>query len=292
METRWLYTTSENFNALREASCDTCIIPIGCVEKHSIHLPLGQDIIQISHLAYMASQLETVCVFPDFAFGDVPENYPGFFPGSIMLPLETEMLLLEQLCEQIARNGFKKIIFYNGHGGNSPWLSAFLRKLDNKPHDYVPMVMMVHLSAPHKMAEKLLADGSGSIPELTKEDEELILKYHEEGMKIGHAGFGETSYMLGIAPEAVKMDRLGVENGLSRNLTKKYSDVGILIKDGGWGIDYPDAYSGHTPYGCNERIGKAALRMEAERAAKAIKVIKEDEDLIKWHNKAWKTDRL
>ena len=97
METRWLYTTSENFTALRDASADTCIIPMGCVEKHGLHLPLGTDMLQASYIAYQASQLETVCVFPDFAFGDVPENYPGFFPGSIMLPLETEMLLLEQL---------------------------------------------------------------------------------------------------------------------------------------------------------------------------------------------------
>ena len=43
METRWLYTTSENFPALVEASAKTCVIPMGCVEKHGLHLPLGTE---------------------------------------------------------------------------------------------------------------------------------------------------------------------------------------------------------------------------------------------------------
>ena len=43
METRWLYTTSENFPALVEASKEVCVVPLGCVEKHGLHLPLGTD---------------------------------------------------------------------------------------------------------------------------------------------------------------------------------------------------------------------------------------------------------
>ena len=60
-------------------------------------------------------------------------------------------------------------------------------------------------------------------------------------------------------------------------------EAGIRIMDDGWDINYPNAYSGHDPVGCNERIGKAALRFEAERFARAVKVLKEDENLWKWH---------
>lgn len=282
METRWLYTTAENFAKLREEAKETCIIPLGCIEKHSTHLPVGQDIIQASHIAYEASKLETVCVFPDVAFGDIPG---GTNPdhGYIEMPLELNNMMLDHFCDQIGRNGFKKILILNGHGGNSAWLSAFLRKLENRKHDYVVAVIMIKLQAPHMMAEKLLAEGSGCIPELTVEDEALLLKYHEENMRIGHAGFGETSYMLGIAPECVKMDRLGIESGRSRNLTQKFVDAGIQLRDHGWGVNYPNAFSGDDPYGCNERIGKAAVRLEAERVANAIRVVKEDEDLLRWN---------
>lgn len=290
METRWMYVTSEEFTGLREASCDTCIIPVGCVEKHGLHLPLGTDIIQASHCAYLASQIETACVFPDFTFGDVPGNWNSP-PGTITLPMQTQLLLLEQLCEQIARNGFKKIVFYNGHGGNRIWLSAFLRDIENRPHDYAPMI--VHMASPQVtiMGEKLEKEGSGSIPQLTKEDEDLILGYyHGDFWEGGHAHFGETAWMLGICPESVKMDRLGIVSGQSLHFGRKYREAGVDIRDGGWDISHPNGISGDDPVGCNERIGKAAVRLEAERFAKAIKLIKEDTDLIKHHNLRWETN--
>ena len=283
METRWLYRTAGDFDELRVASNDTCLIPMGCVEKHGRHLPLGTDIIHSSHIAHVASQMETVCVFPDFVFGDVPEAFPNTMPaGSITLPVETEMLLLEQLCEQIARHGYRKILIYNGHGGNGPWLSTFLRKLANKKRNFVLATCMMKLPVPHKMAETILEKGSGSIPELTKEDEELLIKYHEEGMKIGHGGMSETAFIMGTAPEAVHLDRLGVESGLATGVAKYFGEAGISIRDGGWDREYPNRLSGHDPYGCNERIGKAAVRIEAERLAHAIKVYKEDENLWNW----------
>ena len=290
MDTRWLYVTAEEFPELRKLAKDTCIIPVGCVEKHGLHLPLGQDILQVSHIAHEASKLEPVCVFPDFAFGDISGcTNPDM--GFIEMPIELRNQMLEHFCQEISRNGYKKIIIFNGHGGNTQWLSTFLRKLDAKPHDFVACVVMIQLQAPHMMAKKLLEEGRGSIPELSPEDEDLILRYHEEGMKVGHACFGETAYMLGTHPETVRMDRLGIESGKSRNLTRKFAEAGIQIRDGGWGIDYPNAFSGDDPYGCNERIGRAAVRLEAERLANAIRVIKEDQDLLRWNREKWENVR-
>lgn len=283
METRWLYNTSETLKTLCEESKGVCVIPMGCVEKHGLHLPLGQDIIQASHLAYMASQLETVCVFPDFIFGDVPGKVPYSIDyGSVPVPLQMQMELLEHLCRQISDHGFKKIIVYNAHGGNSFWLPAFTRNLPNKDFDFVFATLFTQLNAPHIMAEMLERDGSGSIPEITKEDEELLIKYHKENMLIGHACMGETAFMMGIEPDAVHLDRLGIESGKTQKSSRKYSEVGLEIENYGWALAYPNTYCGDDPIGCNERIGKASLRIEAERMAKAFKVFKEDEDLLKW----------
>ena len=290
METRWPYTTSENFPALVEESKGVCVIPMGCVEKHGLHLPLGTDNIHSERLAYMASQLESVCVFPQFYFGDVCEGWPSMPAGSITLPVETEMLLLEQLCEQISRNGFKKIVIYNGHGGNTLWLPAFLRRTQNKKKDYVVMVVGLSLTAPHSLAEKILAEGPEAFPELTKDDVDLILKYHEQNMRIGHACFGETAYLMGICPDSVKLDRLGIEPGINYGITKGYADRGIVIASGGCMINNPQAFSGDDPIGCNERIGAAALRMEAERAADVFKFIKEDDILVDAYRKFWELD--
>lgn len=286
MDTRWLYVTAEEFPKLRDMAKKTCVIPVGCVEKHGLHLPLGQDILAASRIVWEASKLEPVCVFPDFTFGDISG---GTNPdqGFIEMPLELRNEMLLHFCREISRCGFKKIMIYNGHGGNAHWLRSFLRKVDQQPHDYVVCVVNCDLSAPHPMAKKILEEGRSAVPELTDEDAELILKCHEEKMQVGHACFGETAYMLAISPEHVRMDRLGVESGKSLGLTRKFAEAGIFMRDGGWGIDYPNAFSGDDPYGCNERIGKAAVRLEAERLANAIRVIKEDEDLLRWNREKW-----
>ena len=62
-------------------------------------------------------------------------------------------------------------------------------------------------------------------------------------------------------------------------------EAGITIRDGGWSTNYPHALSGHDPIGCNDRIGRAAIRLEAERLARAIKLVKEDQNLLRWHAK-------
>lgn len=289
METRWLHVTSEEFEALREASKDTCLIPMGCVEKHGLHLPLGTDILQASQIAYMASQMETVCVFPDFTFGDIAENTRTAPPGNVVMPVELEMQLLENFCEQIARNGFKKIMIYNGHGGNVSWLSTFLRKIENKPHDYVLVNVNIKCDVMGRMARAIEKNGSGFFEELTPEDEALIIEKGNQKIKDGHCGYTETSYIYGSYPECVHMEKLGLISGKSLNLTGAYKGAGIQIRDHGWGINFPNWMDSDDAVGCNERIGEVALKIEAERLANAIKVMKDDKNLIKWHNEMWGT---
>ena len=294
METRWLYKTTANFSALREESKNVCVIPMGCIEKHGLHLALGCDILMASHIAYEASKLETFCVFPDFTFGDLPNGAPieamggTMSEGNVTISIELQMALLEALCEQIHRNGFNKILIYNCHGGNTSWLNTFQRKLTNKKRDFVLGIVQVELHAPHGLAKYLEANGSGSIPELTKEDEELLHKYHKENMIIGHAGFGETAYIMAIAPESIEWDQLGKESGLPTGLSAQYRKAGIKLADGGWNLEFPNAYCGHDPIGCNERIGKAAIRFETERLANAAKFFKEDTLLLENLNKIQK----
>jgi creatinine amidohydrolase len=290
METRWLYTASPDLKALCEESKGVCIIPVGCVEKHGLHLPLGQDIIQASAIAYKASQLETAAVFADFTFGDVSGGSPNIPEGTVNIPLDLRNKLLLALCEQVSRWGFHKILLCNGHGGNSPWIYQFLRKMSNEKRDFVVASYMISLPAPHKMAEILLEKGSGAIPELTAEDEALLIKYHEQNMFIGHACMGETAHMMGISPESVHLERLGIESGLSNHKTDYLAKEKIQIPRG-WDINYANNFAGDDPVGCNERIGKASLRIEAERFAHSIKVYKEDEKIMRWlldeYQKGW-----
>lgn len=277
-----MYHTSATFPQLLEESKGTCMIMIGCVEKHGLHLPLGTDTLVGSRIAYMASQIETVAVFPDYIFGDEPPAIPGHQnPGNVTLPVETHFLLLEQLCDQIYLNGFRKILIFNGHGGNSAWISAFMRNIDNKNKKYVVAKFTIDLQAPDNMARYLEENGSGSIPEINEEDEALLLRLHKQGIITGHACFGEGVTVMAIAPNSVRLDLMGKENGLPTGESRKYLSVGLEVKSSGWYLEFPNAYSATDVPEINERIGAAALRMEAERLARAIKVFKEDEKLLK-----------
>ena len=293
VETRWLYRTSGDFAELRDESRGVCVIPMGCVEKHGLHLAVGTDILLASNIAYRASQLETCCIFPDFTFGDLPNNFPiapegSMSEGNITLTLETEMLLLDELCAQISRNGYKKILVCNGHGGNSSWLNAYMRKLGNKKRDFVMAVFDIGLMVPHNFARLIRDNGSGYFPELTKEDEALLLRQHAEGMLAGHAGMGEVSLMMGIDPSTYHPEMLGIESGAPTGRSGLYKKHGLKLADGGWDIDVPNAFYGDDPYGVNERIGRAAVRFEVERLAKAIKFFKEDEYLLSHLEKSQK----
>lgn len=293
MEKRWLYVTSEGLEQLRDEVGGVCVIPMGAIEKHGLHLPLGADMLQASCVAHTAAEIEPVCIFPDLPFGDLSCGHPSTPTGTICLPMVTNFILLEQLCDQIGRYGFNKILLVNGHGGNFAWLTAFLEQLGNKKKNYVVASTYVALKTNviYNMAKFLEINGPGSIPELNTDDEALILKFWHEKIPSGHGCLGETALVMGAAPESVRLDRLGIESGKSLHKTDKFAAAGIEIRDDGWFEDYPNAYAAEVdPVDCNERIGKAAIRFEAERIAKAYKVFKEDEDLLKWHferQKGW-----
>lgn len=271
METRWLYTTSENFSALRDASKATCIIPIGCVEKHGRHLPLGTDMLQASQIVWLASQIETVCVFPDFVFGDISEDAPNMPPGSITIPFEMEMLLLRQLCKQIARNGFHKIILYNGHGGNRPWLNVFLQELKKNPPSYNVDVIHIRCDVMSRIAKARAYQG------FTEEDKNFVETFRGKKIRDGHAGYSETAYIMAIEPKSVHMERLGTLSSESLGISEKFRQSGVQIRDTGWGMDFPNWIDSDEPVGCNEQIGKMAIRLESERVANLIRGIKNKE---------------
>ncbi len=152
--------------------------------------------------------------------------------------------------------------------------SVVVRKID-KLYTNVPLV------APHEMAEKIIAEGSGCMPDLTPEDEATILRLHGQKMRIGHACMNECAYVMGVAPESVHLEYLGIEDGQSRHKFDFLSEAKINAHT--WPYDYPNAFSGGDPYGCNERIGKAAIHIASEEIARRIKIFKDDETLWNAH---------
>jgi len=108
-------------------SDDRCVLPLGCTEQHA-YLSLATDTILAGRIAEEAARPLRVPVFPVLPYGLTPSFTA--FPGTITVSLETYGRMLKELLNGLHRQGFRRILVVNGHGGNTParasaieWLS-------------------------------------------------------------------------------------------------------------------------------------------------------------------------
>src|SRR6201994_5102544 len=90
---RWDELVASDFPKALEKSSKTCILPIGILEKHGPHSPLGTDLIQVREWAARATKQEYAVVFPDYFYGQINEARRQF--GTFALPERTVWDLLE-----------------------------------------------------------------------------------------------------------------------------------------------------------------------------------------------------
>jgi creatinine amidohydrolase len=132
---RWDELTASDWPAALEKSSRTCILPIGILEKHGPHAPIGSDLIHVREWSSRAAKREYAVVFPDYFYGQI--NEARHQPGTFSLSPEVVWDLLQGTCDEIGRNGFDKIVIVNGHGGNPQLLRYFIQTQLGKRHDYV-----------------------------------------------------------------------------------------------------------------------------------------------------------
>src|SRR4030095_1644765 len=112
----------------------TVILPIGILEKHGPHAPIGSDLIHVREWSARAARQEDVVVFPGLFYGEI--NEARHQPGTFSLPPKVVWDMLEATCDELGRNGFEKIVIVNGHGGNPNLLRYFVQSQLAERHDY------------------------------------------------------------------------------------------------------------------------------------------------------------
>lgn len=163
------------------------MIPVGATEQHGRHLPLGTDSINAQYVAeHVAEALEEefpLLVFPLLPIGLSVEHM--HFPGSVTLQPDTLYHVGLDICESLVRHGFRRIVFLNGHGGNSGILNTVSYKVRADSGAGVFLIdISVLLGLPNKPVE-------------------VRTQAHCDS----HAGELETALVLVSRPEAVRMDR-------------------------------------------------------------------------------------
>src|SRR6185369_15333140 len=132
---RWDELTSDLFPGAVQKAEGVCLLPLSCIERHGHHLTLATDMLIGREVCNRAAALEPSIVFPDYIFTQILEARHE--PGCIGIDPLLSIRLLENVCQEIARNGLKKIVFVNAHGGNDSLIHYFAQIQLASPRDYV-----------------------------------------------------------------------------------------------------------------------------------------------------------
>ena len=283
----WDNLREEEFEDAIKKSGGLCVIPIGCMEKHGQHLPVGADYIQALAIAKAAAEIEDVVIFPVGAWLGEVSCFHAFknpkevkLRGCIGIKQTTLLTILEELCDEIARNGFTKILFVNNHGGNNPLLQLFLRAQSYEFKPYSTMTVFASSGLSADRVYSLVTQDRKRFPAITDKDVEVLKRLTETGYGGGHADMRETGIVMAVDESLVAPERYDAESGLSSHRTDYLSDVGVSSVNA-WLANYPNSYNAYPPHDCSRAIGEAYIKIASERLAKAFKLLKEDEDCIK-----------
>lgn len=258
LPTRWDELVASDWELALEKSNYTCILPIGILEKHGPGVPIGSDLIRARQWAKRATANEYAVVFPDYFYGQINEAKQQY--GTFSLPSKLAMELLEATTKEIARNGFKKIILINSHGGNPQMIRYFIQNQLETQKDYV-----VYFFEPDMPAEV-----AKQIRETRKSDPATDQ----------HGGEREASEILYLRPELVKLERSTQESGANQ---ARLQLPGTLYTAIWWYASYPNHYAGQAEVG-SEALGRIITENTVASLTRAIRAVKADTITLKVQN--------
>ncbi|RPI26700.1 MAG: creatininase family protein [Acidobacteria bacterium] len=249
---RYEELTAPDFVKAVEKAGKTCIIPFGILEKHGPHLPLGTDLLDSRQIALKAAKQEYVLVFPEYYFGQIYEAKHQ--PGTIAYSPTTVWNLLQETCDELSRNGIKKIIIVNGHGGNTNFLNYFCQAQLAARKDYAVMLFT---------------------PPRDPENDARIRQMRKTTMEM-HAGEGETSTIMAHRPELAHPERAKQQSGEDQARMKGIEGIYTAIW---WYARFPNHYAGDgTP--ATKNLGEAMIQAQVEQLIKVLQTVKRDDRIL------------
>jgi creatinine amidohydrolase len=256
---RWEELTGDQFPEAVQKAEGVCLLPLSVIERHAHHLPLGTDMYIGRDLCLRAAAIEPAIIFPDHVYTQILEA--KHVPGTIAIDAALLLPLLDNICREIARNGLKKIVLVNAHGGNSSLLPLLGQFQLQNARDYV---VYIADTFPHP-------------------DEDTEIRGMFETEVDGHAGEVETSMVMSIRPDLVQADQIHSDGeGMPQERLKHLSKLGIYTGIW-WYADHPTHFRGDATLSTAEK-GERLLASRARKLAAAIKVIKGDSETMRLQN--------
>ena len=253
--------TAVQFKEAVKKSSQTAILPIGVLEKHGPHMPLGTDVYTAREMALRAAEMEYAVVFPWYYFSQI--NEARHQPGTIAYSPELIWKVLQETLNELSRNGFKKIIIINGHGGNAAFLEYFGISQLSEKRDYA---LYWYKPAYDR--------------EVIKQAEAVSM--HDPVNQ--HAGNRETSMVESIVPELVHPDLAGTQQGVDLD---RISNLDHIYTGIWWYASFPNHYAGDGSKATAE-AGQLIMDSVVAQFADVIKDIKEDKNVPQLMEQSYK----
>lgn len=252
LSVHWEELTAPDFAQGIARSGGTCLLPFGIIEKHGPHLPLGTDLLDVRYAALHAAEQEYAVVFPEYYFGQIFEAKHQ--SGTVAYSSHLQLELLQETTDEMARNGCKKVIIVNGHGGNEHLLPFFAQSQLETPHDYVVYILGLVETPP------------GGPPKKTSMDM--------------HAGESETSTMMISRPDLVHMDRANSQSGADQARLHLPDNLYTAIW---WYARFPNHYSGEGSAATHE-LGQYKMDNWIKAIVESTKAVKADQTSLNLQN--------
>jgi creatinine amidohydrolase len=183
----WSRLTASELNAHAKADA-IVLLPVASTEQHGPHMGTGVDTVLCGEVCQRTAELVSasrpIVVAPVLWMG-LAEHHVAL-GGTFTLSLATWHAVLRELCQSIRRAGFTKICIVNGHGGNMAALAALTTDLTRELD--LPIATTSYWNLPHE---------TGAFAAVL-----------ERQQSVQHACEAETSMMLAVAPDCVRVDQL------------------------------------------------------------------------------------
>ena len=261
LSVHWAELSAPEFRDAIARAQGTCLLPFGIMEKHGPHLPLGNDLLNVRYVAINAAQQEYAIVFPEYYFGQIFEAKHE--PGTVAYSRGLQLQLLQETTDEMARNGCKKIIIVNGHGGNNSLLPFFAQSQLDVPHDYVVYVLGITRSGPGEPRHR-----SNPATDM-------------------HAGESETSVSLIARPDLVHLDRATQESGADQAPLKLPDGLYTGIW---WYARFPNHYAGEGAVASRE-LGEFGAKTWINGVVQAIRAVKADSESLRLQNEFYERSK-
>jgi creatinine amidohydrolase len=261
LSVHWEELTGPDFRDAITRAQSTCLLPFGIMEKHGPHLPIGNDLLNVRYASLHAAEQEFAVVFPEYYFGQILEAKHE--PGTVAYSRGLQLQLLQETTDEMARNGCKKIIIVNGHGGNNSLLPYFAQTQLEMPHDYVVYVQGLARSGPGEPAHK--SDRATDM----------------------HAGESETSMSMIARPDLVHLDRAKQESGADQARDKLPDGLYTGIW---WYARFPNHYAGEGAVASRE-LGEFEMKTEIDAIVKSIRAVKADQESLRLQNEFYERSK-